>query len=329
MNTAPPLRVADLRMRYRRGLFRRGHLALDGVDLEVERGQVFGLLGPNGAGKTTLVKVLLGLNVGWTGTAELFGVPAGRPLSRTRVGYLPESHRLPQYLTGEQVLRIFGMLCGRERSWLEPRIPRWLERVDMLRDGKRKLKEYSKGMAQRVGLAAALIHEPELVFLDEPTDGVDPVGRAAIREVIGELKRAGTTVFLNSHLLLEVERMCDSVVIMDRGQLLKRGTLEELTPSTGAVRIEVDRLPAELPAKLGEFVRVLASEERSVELAASQELLDRAIDTLRGAGVSIRAITPRRMDLEEAFIDVIGQRRAVVGAGAVIGPAAGGKGGRA
>jgi ABC-2 type transport system ATP-binding protein len=294
-------------MRYRRGLLRGGHLALDGVSLEVERGQVFGLLGPNGAGKTTLVKILLGLAVGWTGEAELFGARAGRPASRLRVGYLPESHRLPNYLTGRQVLEMFGMMCGRDRAWVRERTDAWLEKVDMAGDADRKLREYSKGMTQRIGLVAALVHEPDLVFLDEPTDGVDPVGRAAIRDVIADLKRRGTTVFLNSHLLLEVERMCDAVVIMDRGRILRRGTLDELTPATGAVRITLSEPPEDPAGLLPEEARLLQSSGKSLEIAADQAALDRTIDRLRASGHSITSIDRRRMDLEEAFIDLVGK----------------------
>ena len=307
MSTSPPLRVENLEMRYKRGLLKRGHLALKGVSLEVERGQVFGLLGPNGAGKTTMVKVLLGLAVGWKGTAELFGLPAGHPDSRRRVGYLPESHRLPNYQTGRQVLQMFGMMCGRDRRWVKDRIEGWLERVEMTHAADRKLREYSKGMTQRIGLVAALIHEPEIVFLDEPTDGVDPVGRAAIRDVIADLKKNGTTVFLNSRLLLEVERMCDQVVIMDHGKLLKQGSLDDLTPATGAVRIELAGSLGDATSLLPADAKLLDSGERALEVAVDQAGLDSLIDTLRARGYSIRAIETRRMDLEEAFIDVVGQ----------------------
>ncbi|MHC4378656.1 MAG: ABC transporter ATP-binding protein, partial [Planctomycetota bacterium] len=303
--TLPLLSVKDLNMRYRRGLFRRRYQALDSVSLEVERGQVFGLLGPNGAGKTTLIKILLGLATGWRGHAEIFGARAGTPPSRARVGYLPEGHRLPPYLTGVQVLELFGMLCGRERRWVKQRIPMWLEKVGMERDGDRKLREYSKGMQQRIGLAQALIHEPELVFLDEPTDGVDPVGRAAIRDVIAELKQNGTTVFLNSHLLQEVERMCDGVVILNRGRILKEGTLDELTPHTGKVKLELDRELPEPEAFFDGAGRVQSVEGKVIELVASHDLVDRAIDRLRADGYSLRALSPGRLTLEEAFIELV------------------------
>ncbi len=315
MSAAPTQRVAtiaggnavvevrDLVVRYRGKA--GGVRALDGVSLAIEPGRVFGLLGPNGAGKTTLVKVLLGLVGGFEGEARLLGAPVGQPNVRRRVGYLPEAHRLPGYLTAWQVLELFGMLCGRDRRWLRARIPMWLERVGIAEAAHRKVKQYSKGMQQRLGLAQALVHEPDVVFLDEPTDGVDPIGRAAVREVIAELKRAGTTVFLNSHLLMEVEQMCDHVVILNRGRILREGSLEELTRRTGAVRIEVGRDGDDLVGLVTVCGQITGSGPRHVDLIADEDGLGRAIDTLRGAHIPIRAITPIRMTLEQAFIDLV------------------------
>ncbi len=305
-NAAPILSVRDLRKVYRRGPFTRGGVAaLDGVTLEVGRGSIFGLLGPNGAGKTTLLKVLLGLVRGHEGHAELFGLPPGDPASRRRVGYLPEAHRLPGHLTGRQLLRLFGALSGRAPGDLEARIGPLLERVGMSQAADRKVREYSKGMQQRIGLAQALIHEPELVFLDEPTDGVDPVGRAAIRELVLELKRSGVTLFLNSHLLLEVELMCDRVVIMDRGRILREGTIQDLTPSTGLVRFELQAPHAGLEQLLegvGERLRV---DGTAFEIALQEGGTDAVIDRLRAAGASIRSVQPRRLNLEESFLDLV------------------------
>lgn len=297
--------VRGLSMAYRRGLFKQPYEALRGIDLEVGRGSVFGLLGPNGAGKTTLVKVLLGLAVGFRGEASLFGERAGRAALRARVGYLPEGHRLPGYLTGRQVLELFGQLSGRERRWLRPRIPAWLERVGMTESADRKLKEYSKGMQQRIGLAQALIHEPELVFLDEPTDGVDPVGRAAIREVIEEQRRRGVTVFLNSHLLMEVERMCDRVVIIDKGRVLRIGSLEDLTPTTNLVRFELEPVPADLADLAGGLGRNLAPEPQGFSIEAEPEAIDSLVDRLRARGVSIRGLSRQKLTLEATFIESV------------------------
>jgi ABC-2 type transport system ATP-binding protein len=177
----------------------------------------------------------------------------------------------------------------------------------MLRDSRRKVREYSKGMQQRLGLAQALVHEPELVFLDEPTDGVDPIGRAAIREMVSELKRRGVTVFINSHLLMEVELICDRVVIMHRGRILREGSIEELTPATGAVRFVLAEAPADLPALLAGLGQNLSVDGDAFQLAVDDAALNAVIDRLRGRGLTIRSISPRKLTLEEAFIDLVQQ----------------------
>ncbi len=307
----PPLgdcliRVRSLEKTYGRSLWRRqGFQALSGVDLEVQRGTVFGLLGPNGAGKTTLIKILLGLVPRFEGEALLFGRGPGDPRARERVGFLPEAHRLPGYLTGRQVLRLYGELSGRKRSFLDERIPHWLERVGMERHADRKVRQYSKGMQQRIGLVQALVHEPELVFLDEPTDGVDPLGRAAIRNIVTDLKKLGVTVFINSHLLMEVERVCDRVVILNRGRVVREGTIDELTPRTGRVAFEIDPVPSDLENSLAglgsHFVRVPGG----FELDLSPEEQDAVIDRLRRAAVHIASVSPRKLTLEDSFIDLI------------------------
>ena len=299
------LDVENLVMRYRKGLFGRGHQALHGISLSVAPGSVFGLLGPNGAGKTSLVKVLLGLATSWTGRAEVFGRRAGHPESRWSVGYLPEAHRLPPYLTGRQVLELFGGLCGRKRSWLKQRIPALLDDVGMSDAADRKVKEYSKGMQQRIGLAQALIHEPRLVFLDEPTDGVDPVGRAAIRDVIQRLKDGGVSVFINSHLLMEVELMCDRIVVLDKGHILREGTVDELTPNTGLVRFHLGETKTDLVALVRPHVESATIEKGALACRMPPDRTDAVIDTLRNAGVSIRAVQPERLTLEASFIDMI------------------------
>ena len=302
------IRVEGLSKTYSRSLFRKGFRALDGVTLEVGRGSVFGLLGPNGAGKTTLIKILLGLVRGFEGRASLLGEPAGSVASRRRVGYLPEAHRLPTYLTGRQVMELFGQMCGRDVAFLRARIPALLEKVGMTKDADRKMREYSKGMMQRIGLAQALIHEPELVFLDEPTDGVDPIGRAAIREVVMDLRSRGVTIFINSHLLMEVELICDQVVIMNHGRVLRHGTIEELTPRTGIAEFSVAGSPGQLerlPALLEGVGRDYAPMPNGFAISVDDAEQDLCIDRLRAAGISIRGLQARRMNLEQAFIDLV------------------------
>jgi ABC-2 type transport system ATP-binding protein len=268
---------------------------------------VFGLLGPNGAGKTTLVKILLGLTRATSGTAELFGRPVGDAAARRRIGYLPEGHRLPHYLTGEQMLEMFGMMCGRDRAHLRARIPTLLDMVGMRDAAQRKIREYSKGMTQRIGLAQAMIHEPELVILDEPTDGVDPVGRAAVRQIVQNMRAAGVTVFINSHLLQEVEMVCDRVVIMAKGRILRAGSIAELTPRTGRYRFDLEPVPPNLAQFLAGLGANFEAAAGGFELQLTDAELDLCVDRLRAAGVSIRGILARRMNLEQAFIQLVKQ----------------------
>ena len=297
--------IRGLQKTYPGKWFRKGFQALRGVTLEVGRGSVFGLLGPNGAGKTTLIKVLMGLAPTWEGEARIFGLSAGDPKARFRIGYLPEAHRLPGYLTGRQVLMLYAMYSGRPRDWVEERIPGWLERVDMQREAHRKVREYSKGMQQRIGLAQALIHEPELVFLDEPTDGVDPVGRAKVREIVQRLKDQGITVFISSHLLMEVEQICDRVVIMDKGRIIREGTVDELTPNTGWVEFRVDLPEEKLQSTLGHLGLSLRKSDHGFEVECDRAGLNRVIDTLRSAQIEIESISQRKLTLEQSFIDLV------------------------
>ncbi|HTF88931.1 MAG TPA: ABC transporter ATP-binding protein [Planctomycetota bacterium] len=303
--TESSIRVEGLSKTYSKRLFKKGFRALDDVSIEVGRGSVFGLLGPNGAGKTTLIKILLGLVRGFEGEAWLFGDRAGSVASRRRVGYLPEAHRLPTYLTGRQVMELFGQMCGRDVQFLRARIPALLEKVGMSKDADRKMREYSKGMMQRIGLAQALIHEPELIFLDEPTDGVDPIGRAAIREIVMDLKARGVTIFINSHLLMEVELMCDRVVIMDHGRILRQGTIDELTPRTGIAEFTIAPPDADLERVLAGIGRDFARTERGFDISVSDSELDECVDRLRAAGISVKGILSRRLNLEQAFIGLV------------------------
>ena len=280
--SAPLISVRELSKTFG-GRFGRRFRALDGVSLEVGRGTVFGLLGPNGAGKTTLIKILMGLVPGWTGEARVFGERAGAREPRARIGFLPEAQRLPSYLTGRQLLLLFGMLSGRSRAWVEERIPDWLARVDMEKHADRKLREYSKGMQQRIGLAQALMHEPELVFLDEPTAGVDPGGRRSIRGQIADLRAAGVCVLVTTHELEEAERVADRVVIMDHGRVVASGSPAELAgldPAGGGIRfagppgLDTAGLARELQAEVredtaGQYVVAAAGEPGTVALVTA------------------------------------------------------------
>lgn len=225
MPTLQALKVEEIGKRFHR------FQALGGVSLCVEAGTVFSLLGQNGAGKTTLIKILLGILKPTSGSAEVLGHPAGSVAARNRMGYLPEDHRFPEYHTGPTLLDFYAGLHGISRPERKRRVGYWMDRVGLAGREKVKIRGYSKGMKQRIGLAQALIHDPDLVFLDEPTDGVDPVGRRQIRDLMLDLKKQGKTIFLNSHLLGEVERVSDHVAILNKGLMVRQGTVAQLTES--------------------------------------------------------------------------------------------------
>lgn len=291
----------DLSKRYRRVE------ALRGVTLRVQSGEIYGLLGQNGAGKTTLIKILLGIARYWRGEAYLLGSPAGTVKVRRRVGYLPEDHRFPPYHTASSLLDFYGRLYGIERRERRRRIPEYLDLVGLRDRADSKIRTYSKGMKQRVGIAQALFHEPEVIFLDEPTDGVDPLGRRQIREMLQRLKARGKTIFLNSHLLGEVELVCDRVGILRAGRLIREGGVEELTHQRGffGIRLaqgqdfpvhEIERLGFKVNRLTGDLWEVEVPEERSI---------DEVVDCLRGRNLSIRYLMEKKQTLEEMFLATV------------------------
>jgi ABC-2 type transport system ATP-binding protein len=309
----PALSVSSLSKTYRTGLLRRSAVqALDGVSLAVEKGAIFGLLGPNGAGKTTLVKILLGLVHPTSGTARLFDRPAGNPTARQRSGFVPENHRFPGFFTAVQTLHAYGRLADVPRAERTDRIPALLERLDLEGRGDSKVKTFSKGMLQRLGLAQALLNDPDLLFLDEPTGGVDPVGRRAIRDIVLELREEGKTIFLNSHLLSEVEKVCTQIAILREGSLVRQGSVEELT----AVERVYDLIATPIPDSIrndADLPLAPAPDGSSPELdlkqyrvrADDRATLNAVLDRLRGADVEVESITPLRQSLEDYFIDVV------------------------
>jgi ABC-2 type transport system ATP-binding protein len=307
----PAISVTDLSKTYRTGLFGTSAVqALDGVSIDVPQGAIFGLLGPNGAGKTTLVKILLGLVHPSGGTARLFGEPANRPQARARVGFLPENHQFPGFLTAEQTLHLYGRLADVPAEARSPRVDRLLDHVGLADRRDTKVKTFSKGMLQRLGLAQALLNEPDLLFLDEPTSGVDPVGRRAIRDLILELRDDGATVFLNSHLLSEVEKVCTQIAILREGAVARTGTIEELTavervydlvstPIPDAVLDDSSLEPAPQAAPSAPDLRQYRAH------ADDRASLNALLDRLRATGVEVESITPLRRSLEDYFIDVL------------------------
>lgn len=280
--------------------------ALRGVTLGVAPGEIYGLLGQNGAGKTTLVKILLGIVRATDGRADLLGRPAGTAAVRTRVGYLPEDHRFPDYHTGWSLLEYYGALLEVPRATRRRRIPEYLELVGLRGRMNYKIRTYSKGMKQRLGIAQALFHDPEVIFLDEPTDGVDPIGRREIRTIMQRLKSEGKTLFLNSHLLGEVELICDRVGILQKGELVREGTVDALTRHSGLFVLAVapgQDFPADELTRLGYEVRHAGERwELTVPTGGS---IDAVVDLLRTRGLSLRHLVEKRQTLEDLFIQTV------------------------
>ncbi len=293
---------------YRNGLFTKREVrALTDVTFSVPAGQIFSLLGPNGAGKTTCIKILLSLTHSSSGDAQLLERPVSDARVRRHVGYLPENHRFPGYLTGEQVLHSFGSLTGIHRTVRRERVDSLLQLVGMAEWRGVKIKRYSKGMMQRLGLAQALINDPDLLFLDEPTDGVDPVGRKEIREVLKNLRDQGKTIFLNSHLLSEVELVSDRVAILDGGRLLRDGTVEELTTTGASYQISVEEPLPEgfLTEAAAQVLGVTPVQGGLTADVSTPHELNRVIDLLRRYNCTITAVSRQRSTLEDSFINLI------------------------
>lgn len=301
--------ITDLVKTYTAAFGKKQIHALQGVNLEVARGEVFGLLGPNGAGKTTLVKILLGIVRASSGTATVLGQPIIRPQARQRVGYLPEGHRFPEFLTAVQMLDLYGQMAGVTKETRQARIPYLLERVGMSDWGDTKIRKFSKGMMQRVGLAQALLNDPDVVFLDEPTDGVDPVGRREIRDILIWMRDEGKTVFLNSHLLSEIEQVCTRVAILTKGQVVRDGTIAELTTFAGNYELTAEPLPPSVFASLGDLISVLDAPADGLHRyrihTHDRTRLNAILDQVRQAGCAIEALMPHRQTLEAYFIDVV------------------------
>jgi ABC-2 type transport system ATP-binding protein len=293
---------------YRNGIASKPTItAIDSITLEVNRGEIFSLLGPNGAGKTTFIKVLLGLTHPTSGSASILGAQIPNVKVKERIGYLPENHRYPGYLTAEEVLWFFGRLSGVGAPGLASRISPLLGLVGIAQWRNMKAKKYSKGMLQRLGLAQALINDPELIFLDEPTDGVDPVGRKEIRTVLQNLKNEGKTIFLNSHLLSEVELISDRVAILDKGKLLKVGTVDELTSTGSQYQIGIGHPPTEgFKDEASALVMKLSYGVDGITVALNTTAeLNALIDLLRKHHIEITSVVKKRSSLEDSFINII------------------------
>jgi ABC-2 type transport system ATP-binding protein len=283
------------------------NIAVRGLTLEVSRGEVFGFLGPNGAGKTTSIKMLLGLVAATSGEALLLGRPVQDRLARQKVGFLPEHFRFHDWLTAWEFLTLHGRLYGMSQAGIDSRAAELLEQVGLNPFRNHQLRTFSKGMLQRIGLAQALLHAPELVFLDEPTSGLDPVGRRLVRDVIRELKQKGTTVFLNSHLLSEVEITCDRVAFIKHGEVVHLSTVGALVDGVTTVTIRTRGFSADAVGMLARWGRDVRLEGDMVVLSVQDESVLPEINRyLVGEGVDVYAIIPQRLSLEDLFLQVVG-----------------------
>ena len=265
----PAVRIRDLKKVFPVHLRRRQVTALRGLSLDIPAGHVYGLLGPNGSGKSTTLKILLGLVTPTSGTSEIFGVPSSRVASRAEVGFLPENPYFYKFLTGSETIAFYGRLCGLGGRALRTRVAELLDLVGLQDAGDRRISGYSKGMLQRIGLAQAMVHDPRLLILDEPTAGVDPAGSRQIRDLILRLKERGKTVLLTSHLLEQVQEVCDRVGILAKGELVREGSLEILTGVTGQTEYLIENAGPELQA---EIARLAASHGARLVAARTPQL---------------------------------------------------------
>ena len=285
--------------------------AVKGLTLQVLQGEVFGFLGPNGAGKTTSIKMLLNLIAPTSGRASLLGAPLddSRRIRavRARIGFLPEHFKFHDWLTAEEFLALHGQLYGMSDTSLPRRIAELLELVGLTPFQKKQLRTFSKGMLQRIGLAQALLNHPDLVFLDEPTSGLDPVGRRLVRDIIHDLRRQGTCVFLNSHLLSEIEVTCDRVAFIKHGEVIRVTELKTLDEVQASVTIRAGGLTPQVVAGLAQWGRDVRIDGDTVTLAVTDEtVLPEITRYLVAQGANVYAITPQRLSLEELFIQTVG-----------------------
>ncbi len=309
MNAAPPpaIETAGLSHSYQKNFWERKRLALDSLDLRVGTGEIYGFLGANGAGKTTAIKILVGLQRQTAGRAAIFGVPAADMECRRKIGFMPENPYFYEYLTARESLAFYGALCDLPKKGSEKRIDALLDFVGLASARDVRLREFSKGMRQRLGIAQAIVHEPPLIILDEPMSGLDPVGRRQVREAILELHARGTTVFFSSHILSDVEMICHRAALIDHGKLLAEGTIDALLEAR-ELEIEVagSGLPEEDAAALaGLSRRAVARGAETLYSFDSWEKADRAVDLFRARG-RLTGVRRIRESLEDYFMRTTG-----------------------
>ena len=280
------------------------------LSLSVRRGEIFGFLGPNGAGKSTSIKMLLGLVKPTGGEAFVLGAPAGGVEVRRKIGFLPEDFRFYPWLTAAELLGLHGRLSGVPADTLRERVPALVDLVGLTPHRDKRLQDFSKGMLQRIGLAQALIHEPELIFLDEPTSGLDPMGRRLVRDIIRAQRDRGATVFLNSHILSEIEITCDEVVFIRDGEVVTSRDLRTQNGEELRVVARARKLTQEAVAGLAQWSTSMQVDEEQLTLTTrSQDVLPDILRHLVAAGADVYQFTPQRLSLEDLFLKIMGEDR--------------------
>jgi len=280
------------------------------LSLSVRRGEIFGFLGPNGAGKSTSIKMLLGLVKPTGGEAFVLGAPAGGVEVRRKIGFLPEDFRFYPWLTAAELLGLHGRLSGVPADTLRERVPALVDLVGLTPHRDKRLQDFSKGMLQRIGLAQALIHEPELIFLDEPTSGLDPMGRRLVRDIIRAQRDRGATVFLNSHILSEIEITCDEVVFIRDGEVVTSRDLRTQNGEEVRVVARARKLTQEAVAGLAQWSTSMQVDEEQLTLTTrSLDVLPDILRHLVAAGADVYQFTPQRLSLEDLFLKIMGEDR--------------------
>lgn len=285
-------------------------VAVRNLSLTVPRGEIFGFLGPNGAGKSTSVKMLLGLVHPTAGRASVLGAPVGEVDVRRRIGFLPEDFRFYEWLTATELVRLHGRLSGMSQAQLRTRVPEVLDLVGLAPHRDRTLRGFSKGMLQRIGLAQALVHEPDLIFLDEPTSGLDPMGRRMVRDILRAERDRGATVFLNSHLLSEIEVTCDRVAFIKDGEVVASRDLTATPQNEVRVVVHVGNVADQAVAGLATWATAPRLDGNQLSFSVrSEDVLPDVMRHLVGAGVDVFRVTPERVSLEDVFMSIVGEDR--------------------
>ena len=284
------------------------HVAVRNLSLTVPRGEIFGFLGPNGAGKSTSIKMLLGLVHPTSGESFVLGAASGDVDIRRRIGFLPEDFRFYDWLTATELVQLHGRLCGMTAEKLRKRVPDVIDLVGLTQHQGRRVKGFSKGMLQRIGLAQALVHEPDIIFLDEPTSGLDPMGRLMVRDILRAERERGATVFLNSHLLSEIEVTCDRVAFIKNGEVVITRDLSETPMEEVGVAVDARNVSQQAIAGLTQWAEAISLEQEKLRFRVrSRDVLPDIMRFLVASGADIFGVTPEHVSLEQIFVTIMGE----------------------